>query len=639
MIVNRLILNDGSARRHISLEEVRRLYNEKALGKNNLLQQEADGKWVPLHTAFDTLQWDLDAHRFRVIRADGSEELGADVLTIRGLYERHDLALDSMVFDNADQKWLPLRERFDIQTWGEPDIAEPRGEQQGTPDQATLAMPEVGGDSEGAEQSVVGGVTTSEATEGADMAPQTAGGAINEPSVRTTLQVLDEDRRRKVWAAWLLFLCTLVNIAWTAFLESDGFVIQNDSMAAGMAAWNLIVAVGLVRGGDGWRTFACFRAWIGILYGLSFVLDLTSYSRIWYGCFNSLWCIGCLVLLMGTHASHRRRKIGAWMMAGAQFLILAVSMMTTVLPEYRMRAAIRSYSVPDRSVSDSKLGYTITIPAGWTVLKKENPIVKLVDAKVIAVNVRSGAFAAFLTEPAFAGIRSADEYLDQVEQGMRQQQSLGFAELGRSDIAVDGRRGRKANVTWRESGEEFQGSFAVVRQGWFFYSLRGWCTTAFKQRGTDAVKDLQEGIRISTEASEQFAVEVVKGMQAKNSLISDHAGAEVLRIALARTSTILEIRQLLEKAVEQGRPAMSKAEQSELDDLYSRAFSALPPDDNRTLLAYYAKVEAGTKPNQTEAENADALVMKGVNALPSPTRLRFRAVFSRMIEAGLNRLE
>src|SRR5258708_33871128 len=236
-------------------------------------------------------------------------------------------------------------------------------------------------------------------------------------------------------------------------------------------------------------------------------------------------------------------------------------------------------------------------------------------------------------------MRSADQYLDQVEQRMRQQQTLGFAELGRSDIAVDGRRGRKANVTWRESGEEYQGVFAVVRQGWFFYSLRGWCTKALKQRGTDAVAELQERIRISAKASEQFAAAFVKGMQAKNFLISDHAGAEVLQVALARNYTILEIRQLIETAVQQGREALRKIEQAELDDLYSRAFSALPPDENRALLAYYAKVDAETKPDQVDAQNADALIMKGVNALPLPIRLRFEAVFSKMLEAGLKRVE
>lgn len=140
MIVNRLILNDGSELCHVSVDEVKRLNGEKALGKDNLLQELADGKWLPLHAVFDTLQWDLEARRYRVIGAGGGEELDADVPTITELYRRNELSVDSMVLDNSDQRWLPLRDRFDTRLWGEPEYVDNSGEQKSSSEQSKQSL-------------------------------------------------------------------------------------------------------------------------------------------------------------------------------------------------------------------------------------------------------------------------------------------------------------------------------------------------------------------------------------------------------------------------------------------------------------------------------------------------------------------
>lgn len=640
MIVNRIILNDGTERRNVSLDDVRRLYTEKQVDKATLVQHNADGKWLPLQTVFDTAQWDAEERRFRAIRGDG-EELEVNMPELRDLYLRGDLRPDSRVFENSDQRWLPLSQRFDVASWLAAAEATRHVHDQGPSDDIAEIEPAGAGKSENPEPPAEPVLNSPEETGAPQQTPETSDGSAidaDAPAIAAVLHARDEDKKRREWASWLLFLSSALDLAWLAFAKAEGFVLLNESVTTGATIWNIVVAFGLRKGGDGWRTFACFRAVIGILFGLSYALDLSSRSKLWYGCFNILWCVGFLILLLGVGASQRRRKIGAGMIVTAQLTILAVSLLSTVLPEYRMRATIRNYSLLDGAVSDEKLGYAIQVPTGWTVLRKDNPIVQLPDAKMIAVNVRSGAFAAFLAEPALAGIRSADQYLDQVEQGMKQS-GVGLKELGRFDTLLDGHGGRKADVSWHESGEDYEGSFTVVRQGWFYYSLRGWSTMTFKDRGAEALTELQSAVRISNNASDQFGAAFIKGMQEKNSLISDNAGAEILRVALARGSTIMEIKDLLEAGVERGRAALSKPEQGELDRLYSLAFSALPPEDNRALLAYYAKIDAGTKPNQAEAQNADALVMKGVSALPVSTRARFQDLFSKMLELGLARLE
>jgi len=399
----------------------------------------------------------------------------------------------------------------------------------------------------------------------------------------------------------------------------------------------VIVAFGLIRGGDGWRAFACFRAGFGLLLGFYSAFGLSSP---YYGWFNALWCIGFLVLLWGKKASSRRRIAGTTLVAGGQVALLAVSLFA-IIPEYRLRSAIQSYSLPTKTVSDQDLGYAITIPSGWTVLKKDNPILNLPDAKMIAVNVRSGEFVAFLAELPTAGLRSPDNYLDQVEKGIiKDQPSTHFRELRRTDILIDGSAWRKAEVEWQESGEELSGVFLVVRRGWLFYSLRGWSGKALKSRAEESFLDMQHAVKISPEEpNEKFTVGFITGLQTKNPLISERAARQLVEAASARGYTVTELSQLSETAVEKGRPGLTPAEQNELDALYMRALATLSDAEKRTLSSYYDQLNAGQKVDPSEAQTAEKLVLKGVRNLPESVQVQFRMVFSKMVESGLTRLE
>ena len=62
------------------------------------------------------------------------------------------------------------------------------------------------------------------------------------------LQLLEEGKRVKEWASWLLFLSSALDLAWMAFAKAEGFMLLNESMTTGATIWNIIVAVGLRPG-------------------------------------------------------------------------------------------------------------------------------------------------------------------------------------------------------------------------------------------------------------------------------------------------------------------------------------------------------------------------------------------------------
>jgi hypothetical protein len=617
MLIYRVILSDGTEQSAVELEDLKLLFQSKHVCSDSLVQQENGSKWNPLGSLFNLSEWDQETRRYSVICSEGNEQQSIGISKLRELYSSRDINASSLVFDSVDNKWVPLSGRFDIHSWPQPPAPQ--------------------ADSKSASE-------TSHPEDRAQIGPEAASaesvGQPEEPAdVKATPQVIEEEKTRRRWASWLLFANSAYWLGSLIFANTEGFLYPNDIMSTGSQVWNVIVAFGLILGGDGWRAFACFRAGFGLLLGFYPAFVTEGPSSPYQGWFNAVWCIGFLVLLWGKKASSRRRIVGTTLVAGGQVAILALSIFT-IIPEYRLRSTIKAYSLPTKTVSDQDLGYAITIPSGWTVLKKDNPILNLPDAKMIAVNVRNGVFAAFLAELPTAGLRSPDNYLDQVEKRIKDQPSSHFRELRRTDILMNGGAWRKGEVEWQESGEELSGVFLVARRGWLFYSLRGWSGKAFKSRAEERFLDMQRAVTISPEEpNEKFTVGFIRGLQTRNPLISERAARQLVEAASARSYTVAEISQLIETAVEKGRPGLTTAEQNELDALYMRAFATLSYAERRTLSSYYDKLNAGQKIDSSEAQAAEKLILKGVRNLPESVQGQFRMVFSKMVESGLTRLE
>jgi hypothetical protein len=321
---------------------------------------------------------------------------------------------------------------------------------------------------------------------------------VASPDMEATARRLGEDRTRRLWASWLFFIVGGLDLAWLLFARAEGFSLRDETLTAAAMIWSFILALGLRRGGNGWRLFVCFSAEIGILKGFEqSSFGSAGRSDLCLGLSSATVCIGILILLWGDNATSRRRKIGAALVLGALVATVAVLMFATILPEYRTRATIRAYALPAEIVSDSTLGYSIRIPSGWTVLKRDNPLLKFPRAKMVAADLRNSTFAVFLVEPADVRIQSVDDYFDRAQEAFKQNGAAQFLELGRTDVTIDGKPARKLEAVWQQSGGEFYGMWLAARRGLFYYSLLGFSGKDFESRAQGSLANLQQAISLS----------------------------------------------------------------------------------------------------------------------------------------------
>lgn len=132
-------------------------------------------------------------------------------------------------------------------------------------------------------------------------------------SGRVTVGLGGEDKTRKVWASWLLLGSSALDLASVIFANAQGVLPS----VIGQAVWNVVIAIGLRRGGNGWRAFACLRAVLGLLLSIGLEGDYRYYSV--------AWCIGFLILLWGNNPTRTKRVLGGALVAAAQLAILSVS--------------------------------------------------------------------------------------------------------------------------------------------------------------------------------------------------------------------------------------------------------------------------------------------------------------------------
>jgi hypothetical protein len=127
-------------------------------------------------------------------------------------------------------------------------------------------------------------------------------------------------------------------------------------------------------------------------------------------------------------------------------------------------------------------------------------------------------------------------------------------------------------------------------------------------------------------------------MRKGNPFLSDDTANRVMGLAIARNYSLMDVGELMKQAVERGRASLNGTQQREVDELYARAFAALPERDHRRALAFYATLNQTSKPAAAEAQAVNLLVLNGVKALPQESQLRFKRLFNDMIDAGLNQL-
>ena len=246
---------------------------------------------------------------------------------------------------------------------------------------------------------------------------------------------------------------------------------------------DLIVAVGLIRGNEKYRKWGLVRAVLGGLFVLGVSVSTLSTSAAtsvtpvsgWIeAIFQLVFCAGIAALLWGDWPSKMRVGVGVAAVLVAWSGVITTSVVSGVVAGFKENAEIAKYSVGTATFEDNLLGVSARMPEGWALLTKENPIVPVSDATLIAIHKDAGCFAALLVEADTLGGTSADGYLTLVLQN-RQKTTPTMKELGRLDVDFGGHPGRRLDTTWTDGGKKFRGFTTACKAGHSYYLLAGWC--------------------------------------------------------------------------------------------------------------------------------------------------------------------
>ncbi len=284
---------------------------------------------------------------------------------------------------------------------------------------------------------------------------------------------------------------------------------------------DLIVAVGLIRGNEKYRKWGLVRAVLGGGFFLLGALASTLQSNVpasaisevsvataagWVEViFQLVFCAGIAALLWGDWPSKVRVGIGVAAVLVAWSGIITTSVVSGFVAGFKEQAEIAKYSVASATFEDNRLGVSARLPEGWALLTKENPIVPVPDATMIAIHSRSGCFAMLLVEPDTLGGTSPDGYLTLVLQN-RQKTTPAMKELGRMDVDFGGHQGRRLDTSWTLDGKKLRGFSTACKAGHSYYLLTGWCLDESFSKAFAAFQSLEGvfevGPRAATEPPE-----------------------------------------------------------------------------------------------------------------------------------------
>jgi hypothetical protein len=304
-------------------------------------------------------------------------------------------------------------------------------------------------------------------------------------------------------------------------------------------------------------------------------------------------------------------------------------------PESEEARAIRSWSSPDRRITDSSVGLTLDLPDGWVALKPGNPLVAAPEGALATIaQPRLGGYGYVTAEPAPRGVATPDQYLDHVMLGRRAERSS-LVEQGRATAILGTQTGRRLDATWSD-GETPQRDVTVVAQdGWMSFALVAWMpeTSASRPGG---LEPLAGGLHVRgllaprLAAAVQTAVEGVPHLNAPAAeQLMAQTEARVLEPDQAFRRSVVALAELL--------PLLSKAETRELSRLTRATYATVPWKDRRRLAGYIDHVRRGdTTDPAVDREMAD--LMKAAELQLSPDqRHRLQEYYERAILTGEGR--
>ena len=350
------------------------------------------------------------------------------------------------------------------------------------------------------------------------------------------------------------------------------------------------------------------------------------------GLFQLVFAGGILALLLGKPPSRKRALLGITAAVSAWVGINAVAFGKVIIPELQVKRAIREWALPGRTFVDEKKSVLINLPEGWVMLPKDNPILPMANAEMIAVHSKSGCFAVLAIESIQSGVQSLDGYLDLVLRS-RQKAIPNLVEVGRVDANLGKESGRRLQTSWQQEGQRFRGFTTACRDGWNYYLLSGWCIEEASAKAIKQFEPLESNFEITKSFSSQIE-DPERNLAAEISYLSFSTIDRLMTEVVKRGLSVDQASRFGFEATNKGMKRLSQQEREEIAQIYAESFKALSPDDLSKWFSYARRAEAGDVFSPAERKEIGRLNNAAFGSLTGTWKVRLQALMGKAMELG-----
>jgi hypothetical protein len=335
-----------------------------------------------------------------------------------------------------------------------------------------------------------------------------------------------------------------------------------------------------------------------------------------------------------TPAAQRRLALAG----GGLLLVIALvagmlALLRPFLAKRRAIAEVRAYAVAERRVEDPGSGIVAELPAGWVVLRNENPYVVRPGARLSFAQPARSVFAALTLAVSPVMMDDLDAHLAELLQ-QRLGRRPSEREAARGELQMGRGRGRLVRTTWEEDLVPMQGATVAWADGYNVFSLEAWAPAAAGDGFAIELEELCKGLTPSgrvaariDEAVERLAVDVPE--------LSRDALRLLIAERMSQERGLEDVPRDALRAVSRGLDALARAEADEMRAIYQQVWAPVPEDQRVRLAGLLNEIKAGRPVAAADAQALREAVRAGVHALPEAERARLQELSGRAVRKSL----
>jgi hypothetical protein len=431
----------------------------------------------------------------------------------------------------------------------------------------------------------------------------------------------------------VLFCLSAVASLAVAFVRKEAFGPASEGAASvGGAFLALVLGAALIQGVGAVRTLVLVCAGLGGVATLVAIALLGSLRELQVLLGTVLLtCCGYLVLLLEKQASRARVAVAVSLVLAGAVGSLGAEHWLTGFARRAFARELRPLLAEDRDYADSSSGLSLTVPAGWSMLRKDAELFASVPAKVKLADPDAGTAAFIDDEPRPLGFVSLDHHLDGVLEAQREG-GLEPEQRDRRDTTVGRAPARRMAMGWKHGGRQYSGFVSVWLDGPRVFTLFGAAVGGWSSATEGRFRALEAALRFSapvetalsgaerslTRECPVFTADAIRMIGRR---IPPASPAE----AYFRTGWGLAIR---------GQGQLDAGTAAQLRDLMSAVFSRMPATDRARFAAYGERVRGGSATTSAEDAAAMRIVGKAAAALPPETLRQLRVLVDSAVTVG-----